>query len=66
MDFVRLVNSKDDEEVEILITVVEEAIDRHCSNEQIHDISDYVERRIEIELQPFGSDDYLLGISELR
>jgi hypothetical protein len=66
VDFVRLVNINDEEEVEILVTVIEEAIDRHCSDEQSHDISDYVERRIEVELKPFGSDDYLLGISELR
>lgn len=66
MDFIRLVNINDEEEVEILVTVIEEAIDRHCSDEQSHDINDYVERRIEVELKPFGSDDYLLGISELR
>jgi len=66
MDFLRLINQTDEEEVEILVTVIEEAIDRHCSDSQSHDISDYIERRIEIELKPFGSDDYLLGISELR
>lgn len=66
MDFVRLINPTDEEEVEILVTVIEEAIERHCGDEQVHDIGDYVERRIEIELEPFGSDEYLLGISELR
>jgi len=66
MDFLRLINPTDEEEVDILVTVIEEAIERHCSDEQIHDISDYVDQRIEIELEPFGSDDYLLGISELR
>ena len=50
MDFVRLINPTDEEEVEILVTVIEEAIDRYCSDEQVHDIGDYVERRIEIEL----------------
>ena len=66
MDFLRLISQTDEEEVEILVTVIEEAIDRYCSDSQSHDISDYIERRIEIELKPFGSDDYLLGISEFR
>ena len=64
MDFIRLIDIEEEGEAEILVTIIEEAIEKHCSIEQEKSIVDYVEQRIELENMGFG-DEYLLRISEL-
>lgn len=64
MNFIRLIDIEEEGEAEILVTIIEEAIEKHCSIEQEKSIVDYVEQRIELENMGFG-DEYLLRISEL-
>jgi hypothetical protein len=65
MDFIKLIEIEEEGEAEILVTIIEEAIEKHCSEEVEKSIIDYVEQRIELEQMPFG-DEYLLRISEFR
>jgi hypothetical protein len=64
MNFIKLIDIEEEGEAEILVTIIEEAIEKHCSVEQEKSIVDYVEQRIELENMGFG-DEYLLRISEL-
>jgi|TARA_R110002096_G_scaffold194030_3_gene376130 hypothetical protein len=64
MNFIKLIDLEEEGEAEVLVSIIEEAIERHCSEEQEASIVDYVERRIELESLQFG-DEYLLKISEL-
>jgi len=64
MNFIKLIDIEEEGEAEILVTIIEEAIEKHCSIEQERSIVDYVQQRIELEGLGFG-DEYLLRISEL-
>lgn len=63
MDFIKLIEIEEEGEAEILVTIIEEAIEKHCSEEVEKSIIDYVEQRIELEQMPFNTE-YLLKISQ--
>ena len=62
--FIKLIEIEEEGEAEILVTIIEEAIEKHCSEEVERSIIDYVHQRIELENMGFG-DEYLLKMSEL-
>lgn len=64
MNFVKLIDIDEEGEAEILISIIEEAIERHVTEEQERSLVDYVEQRIELENMPFD-DEYLLRINDL-